>query len=115
VLVTPVEKCGIRVDDAPFLAVEMTAGGVGDDRLIAFRTNVDDVVPLDDAHPLRVETDPRTGEPSPYVTVRDRLEALIARPVFYEMVNMAEEYREDGHLRLGLRSSGRRFALGVAE
>ena len=115
VLVTPVEKCGIRVDDAPFLAVEMTVAGAGDDRLIAFRTNVDDVVPLDGEHPLRVETDPETGEPSPYVRVRDGLDALIARPVFYELVDLAEEYREDGRRRLGLRSGGRFFVLGDAE
>lgn len=115
VLVTPVEKCGIRVDDAPFLAVELTVEGNGPDRLIAFRTNVDDVVPLDATHPLRVATDPVSGAPSPYLLVRDGLEALIARPVFYELVNMAEEYREDGRLRLGVRSAGQLFPLGDAE
>lgn len=114
VLVTPVEKCGIRVDDAPFVAVEMTVVGQGGDRLIAFRTNVDDVVPLDAEHPLRVDTDPASGEPSPYILVRGRLEALIARPVFYELVEMAEEYEQEGRLLLGVRSAGRMFPLGEA-
>lgn len=115
VLVTPVEKCGIRVDDAPFVAVEMTVEGSGDGRLIAFRTNVDDVVALDADHPLRVEINPATGEPSPYILVRDRLEALIARAVFYDLVELAEDYEEDGRRRLGLRSGGQRFLLGDAE
>lgn len=114
VLVTPVEKCRIRVDDAPFSAVEMTASGTGEDRLIAFRTNVDDIVPLDAEHPLRVATNPETGEPSPYLLVRDRLEALIARPVFYQLVDMAEERVEAGRTLLGVRSAGQFFPLGEA-
>lgn len=114
VLVTPVEKCRIRVDDAPFTAVEMTTSGTGDDRLIAFRTNVDDVVPLDPEHPLRVVTNPKTGEPSPYLLVRDRLEALIARPVFYQLADMAEEQFQDGRPVLGVRSAGQFFVLGEA-
>lgn len=115
VLVTPAEKCQIRVDDAPFLAVELTVAGEGADRLIGFRTNVEDVVPLDDEHPLRVAVNPQSGEPSPYVLVRDRLEALIARPVYYQLVEMAEE-RTDGSGRkvLGVRSAGQFFVLGEA-
>jgi hypothetical protein len=112
VLVTPVEKCGIRVDDAPFVAVEATVAGEGADRLIAFRTNVDDVVPLDAEHPLRVAVNTETGEPSPYVLVRDRLEALIARPVYYQLVEMAEERMVDGRAMLGVQSGGRFFSLG---
>ncbi len=113
VLVTPVETCGIRVDDAPFVAVEATvadaeAGG----RVIAFRTNVDDVVPLDAEHPLRVSVNPVTGEPSPYVLVRDRLEALLARPVYYQLVEMAEERILDGKSMLGVESAGQFFVLG---
>jgi uncharacterized protein len=114
VLVTPVEKCTIQVDDAPFAAVEMTVSGEGDERLIAFRTNVDDVVPLDAEHPLRVVVNPATGEPSPYLLVRDRLDALILRPVFYELVEMAEERNEGGRLLLGVRSAGQFFSLGEA-
>lgn len=112
VLVTPVEKCIIRVDDAPFTAVEMTVSGEGEARLIAFRTNVDDVVPLDSEHPLRVVVNPETGEPSPYVLVRDRLEALILRPVFYQLVEMSEQREEDGRTVLAVRSAGMVFDLG---
>jgi hypothetical protein len=112
VLVTPVEKCGIRVDDAPFVAVEATVVGDGADRLIAFRTNIDDVVPLDAEHPLRVSVNAATGEPSPYVLVRDRLEALLARPVYYQLVEMAEERVVDGKAMLGVGSAGQFFVLG---
>jgi len=112
VLVTPVEKLGIQVDDAPFLAVEMAVSGEGRARRIAFRTNVDDIVPLDAEHPLRVETDPATGEPSPYILVRRRLEALIARPVFYDLVAMAEEMKQDNQTLLGVWSDGAFYALG---
>lgn len=112
VLVTPVEKLGIQVDDAPFLAVEMAVSGEGRARRIAFRTNVDDIVPLDAEHPLRVETDPITGEPSPYILVRRRLDALIARPVFYDLVAMAEEKQEDNRTLLGVWSDGAFYALG---
>lgn len=112
VLVTPVEKCAIRVDDAPFLAVEATVADEGDARLIAFRTNVDDIVPLDAEHPLRIAVNPQTGEPSPYVLVRDRLEALIARPVYYQLVEMAEERVVDGKTMLGVQSAGDFFVLG---
>lgn len=114
VLVTPVEKCTIRVDDVPFTAVEMTTEGEGEDRLIAFRTNVDDVVPLDSEHPLRVAVNPATGEPSPYLLVRDRLEALILRPVFYQLVELAEERHDGGRILLGVRSAGAFFSLGEA-
>lgn len=115
VLVTPAEKCRIRVDDAPFTAVEMSVAGTGDNQLIAFRTNVDDVVPLDAGHPLRVAVNSATGEPSPYVLVRDRLEALIARPVFYELVALAEARDIGGRTQLSICSSGARFVLGDAE
>lgn len=112
VLVTPAEKCGIRVDDAPFVAVEATVAGEGADRLIAFRTNVDDVFPLDADHPLRISVNPATGEPSPYILVRDRLEALLARPVYYQLVELAEERNVDGRDVLGVRSAGKFFVLG---
>jgi hypothetical protein len=112
VLVTPAEKCGIRVDDAPFVAVEATVAGAGTDRLVAFRTNVDDVIPLDAEHPLRISVNPATGEPSPYILVRDRLEALLARPVYYQLVELAEERHVDGRDVLGVRSAGQFFVLG---
>jgi hypothetical protein len=114
-LVTPVEKVGIIVDDAPLLAVELTVEGEGDTRILAFRTQVDDVVVADADHPIRVVIDPVSGEPAPYVLVRDRLEALIARSIFYQLVDLAEEREVDGVPSLGLWSAGTFFVLGPVE
>ena len=88
-LVTPIEKLRIQVDDAPFLAVEIDREGSGESQHLLFRTNVDDVVEAGPRHPIRVVIDSLTGEPSPYILVRDRLEALISRPVFYQMADLA--------------------------
>jgi uncharacterized protein len=85
-LVTPVEKCGITVDDAPFVAIRMHAEGEGPDQVIRFETNVDDEVTVDHDHPLRVEDEPGTGGLKPYVLVRGRLEALVSRALFYDLV-----------------------------
>lgn len=112
-LVTPVEKVGIRVEDAPFCAVALAVEGSGPTQCLRFRTNVDDEVVADSGHPIRVETDAATGEPSPYVLVRDRLEAKIARSVFYELVDLAEQRQDGGEgTLLGVRSAGCFFALG---
>jgi uncharacterized protein len=108
-LVTPAEKVRIRVDDAPFVAVTMEVDGTGQNRRLTFRTNVGDEVTADAEHPIRIETDPETGEPSPYVLVRDRLEALIARSVFYDLVALAEE---DEAGTFNVWSGGCRFPLG---
>lgn len=107
-LVTPVEKLAIRVDDAPFLAVEMTAHGAGEAQVLTFRTNVDDEVMAGPEHPIRVAL-AADGEPSPYVHVRARLEALIARAVFYDLVELAVE--RDG--QLGVWSAGTFFPIGA--
>ncbi|MBO0335296.1 DUF1285 domain-containing protein [Sneathiella sp. CAU 1612] len=112
-LVTPVEKIGITVEDAPFVAVEMFVEGQGRERIISFRTNVDDFVIMDEDHPFRLEIDPETKEPSPYVRVRANLEALINRPVFYDLVNLAGEESMDGEDRFGFWSSGQFFELGL--
>jgi hypothetical protein len=114
-LVTPVEKLGITVDDAPFVAVELVATGGGRDQVLTFRTNVDDVVTADREHPIRVAIDPETGEPSPYVLVRDRLEALINRPVFYQMVELGVVEARGGSDLYGVWSSGVFFAIGPAD
>ena len=90
-LVTPVEKVGIRVVDAPFVAVEMNVSGSGDEQVITFRTNVGDVVEAGPEHPLRFVDEDETGGLKPYVLVRGRLEALVARPVMYELVGHGEE------------------------
>jgi len=111
-LETPAEKCGIQVDDAPFVAVEMEVSGVGQQREITFRTNVDEFVTVDAEHPIRVDTDMETGEPSPYVLVRDRLNALIARAVFYDLVELGEERLIDGETVFGVWSHREFFLLG---
>jgi hypothetical protein len=87
VLVTPVEKLAIRVEDAPFVAVRVDRVG----EALRFVTNVGDVVEAGADNAIRVTIDPTTGEPRPYLHVRRGLEALIARPVFYELVEMARE------------------------
>lgn len=92
VLVTPVEKVGITVDDAPFVAVDFDASGVGDTQSLTFTTNVGDTVTAGEGAPIRVERDPATGEPSPYVLVRDRLEALIDRKSFYRLVEIGQDH-----------------------
>ncbi|MBI1180854.1 MAG: DUF1285 domain-containing protein [Alphaproteobacteria bacterium] len=111
-LVTPVEKLGITVEDAPFVAVEADTYKDGRGQAVVFRTNVDDEVIADADHPIRVDIDPETEEPSPYVLVRDNLWALIARPVFYRLVDACEERQVDGRTVLGLTSRGEFFVIG---
>jgi hypothetical protein len=111
-LITPVERGTIVVEDAPFVAVEATVTGADRDRAITFRTNIDETFVAGPDHPIRVEVDAETGEPSPYVLVRDNLEALIARAVFYDLVELAEEVERDGGTALVLWSGGVPFDLG---
>jgi hypothetical protein len=114
-LETPVEKCRISVDDAPFVAVEVDIHGDGQDQSLTFRTNVDDQITVNDAHPIRVTFDSATAEPSPYVLVRDRLEALIARAVYYELAEIGCEHEVDGDQLFGVWSGGEFFPLGRLE
>jgi hypothetical protein len=86
-LVTPVEKVGITVEDAPFVAVDFDVRGEGAAQVLSFRTNVGDTAPAGPENPIRVERDPQTGEPSPYVLIRRNLEALIDRKSFYRLVD----------------------------
>jgi hypothetical protein len=109
-LTTPVENGRIEVEDAPFIAVEALVEGESRSRTIKFRTNVDDIVPLDAEHPLRVAFDP-TGEPRPYINVRGGLEARLNRAVYYQLVDMGEPADDDGTI-FGVWSSGQFFALG---
>jgi uncharacterized protein len=113
-LVTPVEKVGIRVDDAPFLAVEMQQETVGRDRLLRFRTNVDDWVPCDSAHRLRFEA-AADGGLTPYLHVRADLWAKVTRALYYDLVDMGEERMVDGRPMFGVASSGEFFAMADAE
>ena len=114
-LVTPVEKVGIRVVDAPFLAVEMDVSGQGGDRIITFRTNVGDVVEAGPQNPLRFVDEEQTGGLKPYVLVRGRLEALVARPVMYELVEHGEEIDVDGRLMFAVRSKGEVYPIMPAD
>ena len=113
-LVTPVERGRVTVEDAPFLAVEVNSEGAGTDRRLSFRTNLDEIVAAGPAHPLRVET-AANGEPEPYLLVRQGLEARLNRPVFYELVELADAERGAGGGPFGLWSEGVFFDLGDPE
>lgn len=106
-LVTPVEKVGITVEDAPFVAVDVDAEGDGKDQELIFETNVGDRVVAGRDNPLWVERDPQTGEPSPYVMIRAGLEALIDRKSFYRLIEHGT--RQDGWF--GLWSGGEFFRV----
>jgi hypothetical protein len=110
VLVTPVEKLDIDVEDAPFLAVELRSEGEGSDQRLTFRLNTGDLVMADQDHPLRFED--RGHGMHPYLHVRGGLEALVARPVYYELANLAIEA---DHAPLGLFSQGAFFPMDMAE
>ena len=105
-LVTPVEKVGITVDDAPFVAVDFTVRGAGAEQELTFETNVGDFVTADAEHPIRVLRDPASGEPSPYVMVRAGLEALIDRKSFYRLVERGEHGAHAGGRWFGIWSGG---------
>lgn len=117
VLETPVERGRITVEDAPFIAVEMVwrdcdcGDGRAPRQCLSFRTNCDEVVTAGEEHPIRVQLDPRTREPRPYITVRPGLEAKIARPVFYEMVALAVPERIGGREVMGVWSEGVFFPI----
>jgi uncharacterized protein len=113
-LVTPVEKVGIRVDDAPFLAVEMQKEEDERGRLLRFRTNVDDWVPCDAGHRLRFET-AGDGGLTPYLHVRADLWAKVTRALYYDLVDMGEERMIDGQPMFGIESGGEFFAMADAE
>lgn len=106
-LVTPVEKVGITVDDAPFVAVDFEAAGEGPEQILTFETNVGDSTVAGPDNPIRVQRDPATGEPSPYVHVRAGLEALIDRKSFYRLVDIGAHH--DGWF--GLWSGGAFFPV----
>jgi len=114
-LVTPVEKVGIRVDDAPFLAVEMQKqNGKDGTLLLRFRTNVDDWVDCDAAHRLRFEQ-ASDGGLTPYLHVRADLWAKVTRALYYDLVDMGEERMVDGQEMFGVESAGAFFAMADAE
>ncbi len=110
-LVTPVEKIGITVDDAPFVAVDFEASGEGAAKVLTFETNVGDLTVAGPENPIRVVRDPETGEPSPYVHVRRGLEALIDRKSYYRLVDIGEHDEVGGERWFGLRSGGVFFPI----
>ena len=114
VLVTPVEKVSVEVEDAPFVAVEMQVEGVGEARRLRLRTHVDDWVSVDAAHPLRFEPGP-SGGLKPYLLVRDALWALVARPLFYDLAALGEVREVDGREMFGVASCGAFFPMSPAD
>jgi len=111
-LVTPVERGQVTVDDVPFVAVEMSAHGQGKDQILRFRTNVDRWIEAGPENPIRVAVASNNGEPRPYILTWGGLEALILRPVFYHLVDVAVEERHHGRNALGVWSNGTFFPLG---
>jgi len=114
-LVTPMEKCGIAVDDAPFMAVELQIDDGATGRQLCFRTNVDEWVACGPDHPLRFEPDAATGGLKPYLHVRRDLWAKVTRAVFYELVDLGEAREVGGTLMFGVASAGRFYAMARAD
>ncbi len=114
-LVTPVEKCGIQVDDAPFLAVELNVEGLTDGQVLNFRTNVDDWVCCGPEHALRFEPETGTGGLKPYLHVRRDLWAKVTRTLFFDLVELGEEREVGGRLMFGVASMGAFFPMALAD
>ena len=114
-LITPAERGVIQVDDAPFTAVDVDLDPPGSNATegstLSFTTNLGETVVASPSHPIRVAEDGATGEPAPYVLVRDGLEALINRATFYRLVDMAVERDAQGETTLGVWSGGVFFPL----
>ena len=113
-LVTPVEKCGIVVEDAPFLAVELKAEKTAQGQVLHFRTNVDDWVACGHDHALRFEPEPETGGLKPYLHVRRNLWARVTRALFYDLVDLGEERMIGGERMFGIASGREFFAMAPA-
>src|SRR5262245_6576468 len=114
-LVTPVEKCGIVVEDAPFLAVELKVEQGERGQVLSFRTNVDDWVTCGAGHALRFEPEEGTGGLKPYLHVRRELWAKVTRALFYDLVELGEERDVDGERMFGVVSDGEFFAMAPAD
>ena len=113
-LVTPVEKVRIQVEDAPFVAVAITKEQSEGMNTVTFRTNLNDEIVLSKENPLSIEIK-KNDEPSPYITVRNNLRALITRSVFYELVDLAETIPIDGVPYLAIKSQGEIFKIHKVE
>ncbi|MBI1202480.1 MAG: DUF1285 domain-containing protein [Rhodopseudomonas sp.] len=113
-LVTPVEKVGIAVDDAPFLAVELSVGDDERGSVLRFRSNVDEWISAGPGHALRFDEDAANGGLKPYLHVRDGLWAKVTRALFYDLVNLGEEREIDGKALFGVVSAGEFYAMAEA-
>jgi hypothetical protein len=107
-LVTPVEKIDVAVEDAPFMAVEMEVKGNGREQRLTFRTNVDDIMEAGPEHPIRFAVEPGSDGLKPYLLVRGKLEALVTRALYYDLVELAVEDADGG---FGLWSGGTFFPM----
>lgn len=112
-LVTPVEKWRLRVEDAPFVITQMEQQGEGVDQRLSFETNLGERIHLDAEHPLWLEQDLLSDDLAPYIRVRDQLNGLLSRPVYYQLAELAEEVQVDGQARFGVYSQGQFFPLTV--
>ena len=110
-LVTPVEKVRIEVEDAPFIAVAMNIANKENSQIITFVTNVRDKIDLSKECPIDIVINKENGQPSPYITVRRNLKALISRSVYYEMIEMAVEKNINNKKYLTLQSNNEDFKL----
>ncbi|MEK9752814.1 MAG: DUF1285 domain-containing protein [Rhodospirillaceae bacterium] len=113
-LVTPAEIAPVTVDDAPFMAIDLTVEGSGREQSVRLHTNVDTSVVMSAAHPLKVVEDPATGEPRPYVVLDGGLEAKLSRPVYYDLVALGVEEKRNGDQMFGIWSAGVYHVLGSA-
>ena len=109
------EKCGIQVDDAPFMAVELDVKESSAGRVLNFRTNVDDWVACGPQHALRFEPEPKTGGLKPYLHVRRELWAKVTRALFFDLVELGEEREVSGKAMFGVSSMGTFFPMAPAE
>jgi uncharacterized protein len=113
-LVTPVEKVGLVVDEAPFLAVELKIERGANGQTLRFRTNVDDWVDAGPGHALRFEPEPATGGLKPFLYVRRELWAKVTRALFYDLVELGEERLVAGRAMFGVMSNGEFYAMADA-
>jgi hypothetical protein len=111
-MTTPVERGTIEVEDVPFLAVDLDMENSGPSQVLSIRTNLDEVVTLDEDHPLTIITNPNTAEPIPYITIRDNLKARLTRPVYYDVVDLGLEEKINGEKLFGVWSAGVFFPMG---
>lgn len=110
-LVTPVEKVGIVVDDAPLFAIDFDVSGAGTDQILHFVTLTGDTVAASAQDPIRIVIDPDTGEPAPYVHIRSGLEARLDRKTFYRMIDLGAHAPHKGRSWFGIWSSGAFFPI----